>query len=83
MSQIVTLKMQRPIMSNSSMQEVMSYVVDDDDVQKSNPVMQEMPLEDIELFFGDNYKVYYKAIYNYGQPASVMLDQPVRTDEWV
>lgn len=83
MSQIVTVKLQRPIMSNSSMQDVMSYIVDEDDNQTSNPIVEPMPQEDIDLIFGDNYKVYYLGLYEFGKPVEIMLKEPVRKEEWV
>lgn len=83
MSQIVTVKLQRPIMSNSSMQEVMSYVIDEDGNQVSNSWVDEMPQEDIDLIFGDNYKVYYFGKYQEGKPVEIFLKSPAREDEWV
>lgn len=81
--EIVTVKLQRPIMSNGSMQAVMTYIVDEDDEQLSNTVVNEMPLEDIKLIFGENYKVYYLGSYTHGKPVEISLQLPTRQEEWV
>jgi len=84
--QIVTVKLQRPIMSNDSMQAVMSYIVDENDEndeQTSNPVVEEMPLEDIKLLFGDHYKVYYLGLYRKGKPVELYSQEPTRQEDWV
>ena len=82
-SEIVTVKLQRPIMSNDSMQAVMSYIVDSDDNQLSNPVVEEMPLEDIKLLFGEHYKVYYLGLYRKDKPVELYTQEPVRQEDWV
>ncbi len=77
----VTVKVQRPIFTNGSMTEVMSYIVDENDERLSNPFTSEMPQDAIDQIFGGCYKVYYKAKYIKGQP--VKLTKPTRKDEWV
>jgi hypothetical protein len=79
--EIVTVKVQRPLFTNGSMQEVMSYIVDDDDNKLSNAYVTMMNDKKIAKIFGELYKVYYLAEYTEGKP--VKLIQPTREDEWV
>jgi len=83
MGEIVTLKLQRPLMTSGSYAEVMSYIVDEDDEQTSNPFVEQMSQEDIELLFGDHYKVYYLGEYTKGRPVEIYAKNPTRQDEWV
>ena len=80
-AKIVTVKVQRPIFSTGSMTEVLSYIVDENDEQISNPFMSEMPPEHIEQIFKGHHKVYYLAKHKNGKP--VKLFAPTREDEWV
>lgn len=75
----VTVKVQRPLYSNGSMTEVMSYIVDEDDEQISNPFISEMPKRDIQAIFGEYHKVYYLAKHKKGKP--VKLFAPTKQDE--
>lgn len=78
---IVTVKVQRPLYSSSgNLQEVMSYIVDDDDNRLSNPYVTMMNDKKIAKIFGELYKVYYLGEYIEGHP--VKLTQPTREDEW-
>lgn len=77
----VTVKVQRPLYSNYSMTEVMSYIVDENDEQISNDWITEMPPEHIEALFGNYHKVYYLAKHKKGKP--VKLFAPTRQDDWV
>lgn len=83
MKKIVTVKLQRPLATNGSYAEVMSYIVDEDGEQTSNPIAEEMPQEDIDLLFGKHYKVYYLGIYRKGKPIELLAQEPTRKDEWV
>lgn len=80
---LVTLKLQRPLSTNGSDQEIMSYIVDDDDEKLSNPFIQPMRKRDIKKLFGDHYKVYYLGEYTEGKPVNLLVNHPVRKDEWV
>lgn len=80
-ARIVTVKVQRPLFSNGSMTEVLSYIVDEYDEQISDPAVTEMPPEHIEQVFGNYHKVYYLAKHKKGKP--VKLFAPTREDEWV
>jgi hypothetical protein len=81
MSEIVTIKLQRPLATNGSRSDVLSYIVDEDDEQISNPSITPTKKCDIKKLFGDYYKVYYLAEYRDGQP--VLIKEPTREDEWV
>ena len=80
MSEIVTVKVQRPIFTTGSYTEVMSYIVDDDDERISPPAVTRMKKRPIKRLFGDHHKVYYLAEYEEGKP--VRLTEPTREDEW-
>lgn len=80
---IVTVKLQRPLAGNDSMQSVLSYIVDEDGEQVSDLFIEEMPLEDIDLLFGEYYKVYYLGKYGEGKPIELFSQEPTRQDEWV
>ncbi len=77
----VTVKIQRPLVTNGNPAEVMSYIVDDEDEQLSNPAIVVMSPDEIEQIFGDHYKVYYRGKYRHGHP--VKITKPTRKDEWV
>lgn len=77
----VVLKLQRPIATNGSKQEIMSYIVDEGGDRASNPFMQQMKKKDIKKLFGDHYKVYYLCEFVVGQP--VLIKEPIWEDEWV
>lgn len=79
-AQIVTVKVQRPIVSTGSMTEVLSYIVDENDEQLSNDAVTEMPPHHIEQIFKGHHKVYYLAKHKKGKP--VKLFAPTREDEW-
>lgn len=81
-ARIVTVKVQRPIVSTGNMTEVLSYIVDEDDEALSNPAVTVMEPKAIFALFGEGkyHKVYYLAIHKKGKP--VKLTEPTRQDEW-
>lgn len=77
----VMVKIQRPMFPNGNPAEVMSYIVDEDDEQISNPHITVMTPDEMEQLFGDHYKVYYLGKYQKGKPVKIV--KPTRQDEWV
>ena len=79
----VVVKMQRPISTNGSMNDILSYLVDDNLEQISNDII--MPMDDdlINELFGVYYKVYYLASHTDGQPVNLAYPLiPMYKDEW-
>lgn len=79
--EIVTVKVQRPFVTNGNKYEIMSYIVDENDEQISNPYVSLMSRKDTKKLFGKHYKVYYFAQYKKGEP--VRLLTPTRQEDWV
>lgn len=80
-SEIVTVKMQRPIATNGSYSDVLSYIVDEDDEQASNPVVESLGQSEVEHLFGEHYKIYYTA--EYRKNRKLQLVSPTRQEDWV
>jgi hypothetical protein len=79
--EIVTVKVQRPFVTNGNKYEVLSYIVDENDEQISNPYVSLMKRKETKKLFGKHYKVYYLAYHQDGQP--VKLFAPTRQEDWV
>lgn len=77
----VILKIQRPVFTTGNKCEVMSYIVDEDGDQISNPFIEVMKKKDVKKLFGDYYKVYYLAEHVDGQ--KTVIKEPIWEDEWV
>lgn len=77
----VIVKLQRPIVSNGSMYDVMSYIVDENGEQDSNPAIDSFNEEEIKELFGDHYKIYYLGHYTKGK--KLHLIKPIWEEEWV
>lgn len=75
----VVVKLQRPLMGD--MTDILSYIVDEDDEQNSNPVLTPTSQEDMDIIFGEHKKVYWKGYYKKGKP--VTLVEPCWEDRWV
>lgn len=75
----VIVKLQRPIAGDDV--GILSYLVDEDGEQMSNPQITEMPHDQVETLFGDHFKIYYTGRHRNGKP--VELRDPTWQDEWV
>lgn len=79
----VVVKMQRPISTNGSYDEVLSYIVDEDLEQISNDLITPMAKDVIEELFGVHYKVFYLGSLIEGQPVNLAYPLvPMYKDEW-
>ena len=79
----VIVKMQRPLYTNSSYDEVLSYIVDDDLEQISNEVITEMDKETIGELFESYYKVYYLGSHIDGEMVTLAYPLiPMYKEEW-
>ena len=79
----VVVKIQRPLYTNGSYDEVLSYIVDDNLEQISNDIIAPMDKETIDEMFGSYYKVYYLGSHKDGE--MVTLAYPLIAmykDEW-
>lgn len=79
----VIVKMQRPISTNGSTNDILSYIVDDNLEQISNDVISLAEDDLIEELFGVYYKVYYLGSFTKGQPVNLAYPfVPMYKDEW-
>lgn len=81
-TQLVTVKLQRPLFSSDGSCEILSYIVDDDDEQTSNSLMEQMSKKMMKKLGLDGHaKVYWLAEYKPGKKLNLL--KPTREDEWV
>lgn len=78
---IVVVKLQRPVTTNGSGNNILSYIVDEDGEQASNPIQEEMSDRDIKELFDGHYKVFWRAEYRKGKKLKLLA--PVRVEDWV
>ena len=79
----VIVKMQRPIYTNGSTNEILSYLVDDNLEQISNDLIAPMDSDLIDELFGTNHKVYYLGSHVEGQLVNLAYPLiPMHKDEW-
>ena len=77
----VVVKLQRPITTNGSYTNILSYVVDKNDRADSNAVEEELTQEQVDQLFDGYYKVYYTARYTKGKKLELL--EPTRAEDWV
>ena len=79
----VIVKIQRPLYTNGSYDEVLSYIVDDNLEQISNEAITEMDKDTIDEIFGSHYKVYYLGSHRDGGKVTLAYPlTPMYKDEW-
>lgn len=75
------VKLQRPLFTTDDINEVMSYLVNENDEQISEPVFTKMPMDQQQTVFAGNHaKAYYLAEYDDGIST---LIEPIWLNDWV